>query len=187
MKSSTSLCLFFALSILLQSCSAYNPVSTYLKEQKKCQSGRIFVFPEKVSDLRAISILQGTPRLSSSGVKIWAGSKMYSEVEYEELKREHLKDDEIRYWKPEDFKIHMEMLKVNFLSDLKSIPKEILQGDRLFLSFSEPIQYKYKDQVFFFISESTNIGVSTFSGIVVMKKEKGEWKIVEKIASSELH
>jgi hypothetical protein len=41
--------------------------------------------------------------------------------------------------------------------------------------------------VFFYVSEGTGFGAILFSGVVIMKKEKGKWKVVEKIESSELY
>lgn len=180
--------LFFLLPFVITSCSNklyledYEPVRVFLKSQN-IPSKEKYILKEKASNLQTLRIFNGD---EGEEHKLYQNfdftSNLFNEKYWKKLYSSH-QDTTKKYWRDEDFKdfqlIDMESKKVFSLEYLTKYP-----GLDQLIVLSEPIYYQNKKYILFYYQIAVNYNSSRLPYVVIMKKQRGEWVVVEKIGDN---
>lgn len=164
--------------LILSSCSSYEPINLYIKEEVK-----------KNKDNKIVSILYSNKPSSNIIPDIYNEknfktkihySKTFNQLDYEFLKKKSKNDTIINFWtRKEQEKFGFDKLtdysrtESNFESDVKHV----------FYRISNPINLKKSKTTIFLISKSGGQRNNIETSVIISKKVKGKWEFVEKILS----
>lgn len=164
----------------------YDCIDTYLKGRNIDRKKASIVIKEKDDNKGALRIFYGGDEVShfSNNYR----SPLFDEKAWEEMYRTYSNDTITKYWKPIDFPNYnftyqnrKGLWNFDFFDKYERNPINIY-------IISEPMFYNQKKYVIFEFSE----GITGTSGIqrnqiVIMKKNKGKWEVVETIFDYILH
>jgi len=199
----TFACLFIVI-LLISSCSSVkenlSPINTYLKS-KLDHNVEVSVIENKINNNYTIDLFKKryiTP-INANTIennivlktllfeeKYW--SKMNKKYRNQNTDKIWLKN---RLWRQNDFID----IKIKFIKE-ENFPKPYVyneymnekMAEAIVFSFSEPIFYKNKKYVLFAKAETTTKKQFIIpNSIVVMKKEKGKWIVIQEIIDGEYY
>lgn len=172
MKKSKKILLIYILNIILCSCSTEkNIVSNYIKKDIE-KNKEVIIISDKFSSLETIKLLRG--KISKNS---YNGYKGIHELDY--IKLIQTQDStNVNNWEKKDFIIR----KFNLLSfnELESSNSNLYTINKSIYSVSDLIKVPGKNIAFFYICKADNIGSINSLNIIILKKEKNNWKIIDK-------
>lgn len=194
----------FVVILLLSSCSSVkenlSPINSYLKS-KLDSNVVVIVIENKINNNYTIDLFKRrsiTP-INANTIEnsIVLKPLLFEEKYWSKMNKKHRNQntDEIwlknRFWRQNDFID----IKIKFIKE-ENFPKPYVYNEymnekmveAIVFSFSEPIFYKNKKYVLFAKAETTTKKQFIIpNSIVVMKKEKGKWILIQEIMDGEYY
>lgn len=180
---------FITLIILLTtSCSSNKVIEDYISNDIKNEDALVpVIYKEKVNTKYTISLLTNKFMKFKDSISIVNRTKSFNSIDINYIQKIYNDDTKTEKWNEDNFKnVEVEIIdnKFNFLKS--KINKTKLENYK-FYSFSKLLFNKNKKIAFFYTSKGSSTGTVFSSGIVIMKKFKGKWTIIETIDSKELN
>lgn len=163
-----------------------------LEEIRTNENKEIILIQEKSSFKNALYIFKGLNSLERKKAFSYGGSKLCDSITYNQLMHDYADDTIEKHWVKNDFqKIDFKIITRKNDSVIKYFRhlNKLGQGDKLFVySLSKPYFFKNKKYVFFSIDKGSNMTSSPiYNQVVILKKEKGKWIVVEKVETTDLY
>ncbi|MGL2988578.1 hypothetical protein ACSVH5_13430 [Flavobacterium sp. RSSA_27] len=180
--------ILFVIPFLFYSCSSkiypedYEPIRVFLKTQKDIDKNKMYILKYKESNTQTLRIFnrgEGEKHIIFPN-QIDFTSKIFNELHWKKLYAQYSNEKTEKYWREEDFR-DFKILdrKRNQLFDeyhLFHLPK--LEN---VIILSEPIWYYNKRYILFYFSIDNMYNSSKPSLVVIMKKVKKKWIVVQEI------
>lgn len=185
--------LIFIIFFSILSCSSNKIIENYMLEEIKTnEDNEIILIQEKSSFKNAIYIFKGLNSLKGKKAFSYGGSKMCDSIIYNELMQDYANETAEKDWKKNDFKkIDFKIMTGKNDSVIKYFGNlnKSTRSDELFVySLSKPYFFKNKKYVFFNINKGSNMASSPiYNQVVILKKDKGKWIVVEKVETTDLY
>ena len=172
------------LSILL-SCASNRPIEAYMEEEIKennYNNVSSILIDKKRSEMSALDIYIG----KNIGGKIFSRAKSFDERDFEDLNNKYQKDTLTKYWKTSDSKFF------NFSSmilekEVWNYPLQNNDSTIYLYHLSKPLYLKRKKHAMFSLLKSKGSRRIVEDCVIIMKKEKGKWVMLEKVYATSLH
>jgi hypothetical protein len=179
--------LIFALSLTFMSCSTNKCIEIFMRKE---------VQENKKNNI--ISILCYEKRKNNQTLDIYSDNNIiehekkicntYNKLDYEYLKNKHKNLSKIEYWTKEN----QTRFSLDSIVDVNKIEPYLLSKygkmiDIRYYVVSEPIYLKNKNTTLFSFYSLAGRSRGVEDALIVMKKEKGKWVVLEKVHSQVSH
>lgn len=168
--------------ILFSSCSITSPMKNYLQEEIAENSGKKLtsvLYDAKADTKTLLRIYSDINIMTSKPV-----AKSFNQKDFDDLRKKYSKETSTEFWNETD--------RDHFKFDTLVSVKNTYKGNKynkqyIYYSLSKPILLNNKQIMLFYVSRSLSPKDGTSTFVVVMKKEKGKWIVVEKIYSQRVN
>src|SRR5690606_9119241 len=160
----------------------------YLKKDfAKSNGSKALIVKEKLSVQSALNILRGL-KIANSNSVISTGSKTISNDEITLLHQKF--DGQVsQNWRKEDIRFANAVFVTSNEDSIRLYKRKISEDyNRIFVYYmSEPVFTSDNNHLFFRCIKSRNFSSTVEDFVVIFKREKRGWNLVEKILSSDLN
>lgn len=172
---------FFMLSCAAPYLKNYEPINVFFKSEK-LDSNKRFILKIKESNSQTLRIFnrgEGSEHIISKS-DIDYSSKLFVLKHWKRIYNKYAQDSIKKYWKKEDFPEY-EFIEEDRRMLFSNVFLEKHPDIHEIIILSEPIYYWNNKYIMFYYSVDDYLNSSTVPIVVVMKKEKQKWIVVEKI------
>lgn len=176
--------MFFVAPFFILSCASpylknYEPVLTFLETQKLDKHKFYILQRDKISNTQPLRIFNGNEGFDHV-TPLKDTHDLFNLKHWKKLYNTYANDTVKRYWRKEDFieyNFTLEDSKLLFSAAYdKKYPDGFLHDEIIWLS--EPMYYWNKKYILFSFNKGYLFG-GTYTQVIIMKKEKKKWVIVE--------
>lgn len=182
----------FLVILICVSCGSskveFNPIDCYL--DSVINKGKINIIDKKISNNRTILILNGFflfDTKSNSNERLGSQSALYNSSDFKKLVNKYSNDTITLFWKRKDFRRNNTVLINSYKFFSNELYKDYVGNEELpVYAFSNPINYS-NDSICLFtvIKSNTTFSPPISEFVIIMKKEKNKWKIIDKVWADE--
>jgi hypothetical protein len=176
------ICLLVVLSFL--SCSTNQSINDYLEiENMKSKNSYCVLASEKTLNSQTLQVYLGNRMQRDSKPK-------YSNVEdYNYLKQEYKNDTLKEFWNKNELKNFKYQSSTwdEYLNHIEKLNDSKIDSETYYYSISKPLHIKNKKIVIFYLSKRRTYRQPIDDFVVIMKKEKGKYIVLEKIHNTALY
>ncbi len=175
------------------SCSSNQVIENYMLEEIRTNENKeMILLQEKTPFKKALYIFKGLNSLERKNTFSYGGSKLCDSITYTELTKKYADETILKDWVKNDFqKIDFRMItnkNDSIMKYFRHLNKSGQNKEIFVYSISKPYFFKNKKYVFFSMNKGSNMTTSPiYNQVVILKKEKGKWIVVEKVETTDLY
>lgn len=168
----------------------YKPITDYL--DSSVGKKKVIIIDEKISNARTFKIFNGSflfDTKTNSLERLGNQSKLYNPNDYKKMIKENSLDTVNSLWVRKNFKRENVIVTNKNKFTNNELYKEYSGGDEMpVYMFSNPIPYQNDSICLFTVLKSnTTFSPPLSEFIIIMKRNKGKWIVVDKVWADESH